>query len=212
MNRTVLIAAGLAGCIVSPALSAAQERPNVIFIYADDLGKGLLSAYGQKHYTTPNIDSLIARGTSFSRAYGCMLSAPARASLLTGYHDCRPDKWKITPGALLVAAQTECDVAKVEAGLDASDIVLAQGDFYLPEVFKRAGYTTAQIGKLEWGFTATRKQMERHGWDYWLSGPCALPWLLSAFPVRERPDGNYRGEYPRGRRQIHRERNARNLS
>ncbi|HOI79523.1 MAG TPA: sulfatase-like hydrolase/transferase [Petrimonas sp.] len=53
---------------------AAQQKPNVIFIYADDLGKGLLSAYGQKQYTTPNIDKLVKQGISFNRAYGCMLS------------------------------------------------------------------------------------------------------------------------------------------
>lgn len=81
---------------------AAQQKPNVIFIYADDLGKGLLSAYGQQQFTTPNIDNLVHQGTSFEKAYGCMLSAPARASLLTGYHDCRTDKWKISNGGLLV--------------------------------------------------------------------------------------------------------------
>ena len=53
---------------------AAQQKPNVIFIYADDLGKGLLSAYGQKQYTTPDIDKLVKQGISFNRAYGCMLS------------------------------------------------------------------------------------------------------------------------------------------
>lgn len=167
MDRTLLLAAGLAGCLIPNPLQAAPKRPNVIFIYADDLGKGMLSAYGQRHFTTPHIDSLITQGTSFTRAYGCMLSAPARASLLTGYHDCRPDKWKISGGGRLVGARSEADVARTEATIDSADINLAEGDLYLPEVFRQAGYATAQIGKLEWGFTATRGQMERHGWDYY---------------------------------------------
>ena len=143
----------------------AQQKPNVIFIYADDLGKGLLSAYGQQQFTTPNIDSLVHRGTSFTRAYGCMVSAPARASLLTGYHDCRTDKWKISGGQFM-NYRDEKDIQRIEKEIDKNDITLPKNDLYLPQVFQQAGYVTAQIGKLEWGFTATRRQMQRHGWDY----------------------------------------------
>lgn len=145
----------------------AQQKPNVIFIYADDLGKGLLSAYGQQQFTTPNIDSLVHRGTSFTRAYGCMVSAPARASLLTGYHDCRTDKWKISGGGEFVNYRDEKDIQRIEKEIDKNDITLPKNDLYLPQVFQQAGYVTAQIGKLEWGFTATRRQMQRHGWDYY---------------------------------------------
>lgn len=145
-----------------------QAKPNVIFIYADDLGKGMISAYGQKQFTTPNIDMLIAQGTSFDYAYGCMLSAPARASLLTGYHDCRQDKWRISSGGRLIPATNDLSqIPVIEKELDANDVILEKGDYYLPQVFKQAGYVTAEIGKLEWGFTVTRKQMEEHGWDYY---------------------------------------------
>ena len=147
----------------------ASEKNNVIFVYADDLGKGMLSAYGQQQFTTPNIDRLIKEGTSFDRAYGCMLSAPARASLLTGYHDCHGyDKWTISQGGLFaVNWEDTALVSERERVLDLEDVRLPEGDLYLPQVFKQAGYTTAQIGKLEWGFTATRKQMRDHGWDYY---------------------------------------------
>ncbi len=144
------------------------EKPNVIYIYADDMGKGMLSAYGQQHFTTPNIDAMVAEGTSFDNAYGCMLSAPARASLLTGYHDCHPDKWVITAGGkLLSLTDNPSQLSTIEKTIDDQDIVLNQGDYYLPQVFKQAGYVTAEIGKLEWGFTATRKQMQKHSWDYY---------------------------------------------
>lgn len=154
--------------LLSAVTAAARQKPNVIYIYADDMGKGMLSAYGQKQFTTPHIDRLIRQGTSFTNAYGCMLSAPSRASLLTGYHDCHPDKWTISRGGrLAVDLADTVRIAATETDLDAEDIYLPEGDYYLPQVFKQVGYATAQIGKLEWGFTATRRQMRRHGWDYY---------------------------------------------
>ena len=144
-----------------------DRHPNIIFIYADDLGKGMLSAYGQEQFTTPNIDKLIHNGTSFNNAYGCMLSAPARASLLSGYHDCHPNKWNINGGGRFVNLSEEKEIADVEKEINRKDVRLPENDLYLPQVFKQAGYVTGQIGKLEWGFTATRQQMKDHGWDYY---------------------------------------------
>ena len=72
--------------IITPCFAKKTLRPNVILIYADDLGRGMLSHYGQKQFTTPHIDSLFRCGTGFENAYGCMVSAASRASLLTGYH------------------------------------------------------------------------------------------------------------------------------
>lgn len=157
----------MALCLLA-ANASAQKRPNVIYIYADDMGKGMLSAYGQKQFTTPHIDKLLQQGTSFANAYGCMLSAPSRASLLTGYHDCHTDKWNISQGGQFVVDWVDTTkIASIEKQLDAETVYLPAGDYYLPQVFKQAGYATAQIGKLEWGFTATRKQMRKHGWDYY---------------------------------------------
>ncbi|WDE97314.1 sulfatase-like hydrolase/transferase [Lentisphaera profundi] len=64
-----------------------QKKTNIILIYADDLGKGMLSHYGQKHLTTPNIDSIAQQGMEFKRYYGSAYCAPARYTLLTGMHD-----------------------------------------------------------------------------------------------------------------------------
>ena len=64
---------------------ATPERPNIIFILADDMGYGDLSCYGNKYIKTPNIDRLAATGTSFSQAYaGSGISSPSRCSLMTG--------------------------------------------------------------------------------------------------------------------------------
>ena len=88
MNKTLsssfVAVLSLAGVSISDYVQAQQlVKPNVIYIYADDMGKGMLSAYGQRHFTIPHIDAMVTRGTSFDNAYGCMLSAPARGSVLT---------------------------------------------------------------------------------------------------------------------------------
>src|SRR5690554_6787661 len=65
----------------------ASQKPNVVFIIADDLGYGDLSCYGQEKFQTPNIDRLALSGTRYTRSYsGTTVSAPSRASLLTGLH------------------------------------------------------------------------------------------------------------------------------
>ena len=65
----------------------AQQKPNVVFIITDDLGYGDLSCFGQERFLTPNIDRLAFNGTRFTRSYsGTTVSAPSRASLMTGLH------------------------------------------------------------------------------------------------------------------------------
>lgn len=61
------------------------ERPNIVFILADDLGYGELGCYGQEKIRTPNIDRLAAEGIRFTQHYtGAPVCAPARCTLLTG--------------------------------------------------------------------------------------------------------------------------------
>ncbi|MEP4948653.1 MAG: sulfatase-like hydrolase/transferase, partial [Flavobacteriaceae bacterium] len=135
---------------------------------ADDLGRGLLSSEGQKIIKTPNIDQLGKEGIRFERAYGSMLCAPARASLITGYHDAHGDKWEITAGgAYKNISRGRFTQEEIASKLNAQLEEIPESEVFLAEVFKSAGYTTGEIGKLEWGFSATDKQMKRHGWDYY---------------------------------------------
>ena len=61
------------------------EKPNIIFILADDLGYGDLSCYGNRHVETPHIDGLAETGTRFTQCYaGSAVSSPSRCSLMTG--------------------------------------------------------------------------------------------------------------------------------
>lgn len=65
--------------------NATPERPNIIFILADDMGYGDLACYGNEYIQTPNIDRLARTGTSFTQAYaGSGISSPSRCSLMTG--------------------------------------------------------------------------------------------------------------------------------
>ena len=153
-------------CFVSLFVQAdSKKKPNVILIQASDLGRGLLSAYGQKHFTTPNIDVLINNGVSFANAYGGSLSAYSRAALFTGHHDCNKGYWRIPNGGVY-AFQDTVNIRERENIVDESSIFLSENELYLPQVFRKAGYVTGQIGKLGIGNVSTRQQMIRYGWDY----------------------------------------------
>ncbi|MDR0835714.1 MAG: sulfatase-like hydrolase/transferase, partial [Tannerella sp.] len=152
--------------VIQPMEAATKDKPNVIFIYARDFGKGLISAYGQKQFSTPNIDFLINNGVSFSNAYGGTQSSPSRGSLLTGYNDCKRDKWRISRGGVYIKEDTAY-LYQNEDFINGNDILLPENEYYLPQIFRKAGYVTAQTGILGIGNTATRRQMERYGWDYY---------------------------------------------
>jgi arylsulfatase A-like enzyme len=152
--------------VARSADAATKDKPNVIFIYASDFGKGLISAYGQKQFSTPNIDYLINNGVSFNNAYGGTQSAPARASLLTGYNDCKRDKWRISRSGVYIKEDTSY-IHQNEDFINGNDVILPENESCLPHIFRKAGYITAQTGILGIGNTSTRRQMERYGWDYY---------------------------------------------
>lgn len=143
------------------------EKPNIILIYADDFGIGLLGHEGQKIIKTPNIDRLATEGVRFQRAYSNMLCAPARASLITGLHDCHENGFQITSGGAYKNANVS-NLNKIENSINQMLDPIKDDEVFLGEMAQKMGYKTAQVGKLEWGFSATDKQMKRHGWDYYL--------------------------------------------
>ncbi|WP_300596136.1 sulfatase-like hydrolase/transferase [Niabella sp.] len=167
--KRALLAVTLFSGFVAPAQKKAPvaEKPNVIYILADDMGAGMLSYYGQRFFSTPNIDRLARDGVVFENAYSSAYCAPSRATFLTGYSDCRRGKYVLTGGGiytktatgLLTDAQVQ---EKVNAAIGKEPEVL-----FLPQVFKKAGYVTGEVGKLDWGFTTTDRQLKNHGWDYY---------------------------------------------
>lgn len=175
MNRkvflffTVIVLLGFFPCckqITEQTSTKDDKKPNIILIYADDLGIGLLGHEGQKIIKTPNIDQLVKEGLRFTNSYSNMLCAPARASLITGMHDCHSKKFEITPGAMYNKISTE-DFSHEEIGRILESVLspIPEEYVFLGQVAKEADYRTTQIGKLEWGFSTTHQQMERHGWE-----------------------------------------------
>lgn len=68
-GKMLAVAAGLLAAANAAAQKATPERPNIVFILADDMGYGDLHYYGNKYIETPNIDRLAAAGTRFEQAY-----------------------------------------------------------------------------------------------------------------------------------------------
>ncbi len=142
-------------------------KPNIIYVYADDLGRGMLSCYGQKHYTTPNIDRIAEEGMKFTHAYGTAFCAPARACLITGMHDAHAGRWTFTrAGIYNDVAREKITLNQALEMINNTGIRPAKDGQYIASVAKRAGYVTGEIGKLEWGFATTGEEMDAHGWDY----------------------------------------------
>jgi arylsulfatase A-like enzyme len=144
-----------------------QQTPNVIFIYADDLGRGMLSCYGQKHFQTPNIDRIAGEGVRFTRSYGCAFCAPARASLLTGLHDCHRNGFTYSIGRVYEKLTAgEITLEELSELINTTGLQACEDEVFLGEIARDAGYATAEIGKLEWGFSTSAKRIRRHGWEY----------------------------------------------
>lgn len=129
-------------CAREPAPEAVQ-RPNIVFIMADDLGYGHLGAYGQERIRTPNIDQLATQGMKFTQAYaGESVCAPSRSVLLTGLHN----------GHTAVRA-------------NGRGMYLYDEDVTVAEMLKEAGYTTGGFGKWGLGDHDTPGQPNRQGFD-----------------------------------------------
>ncbi len=143
------------------------DKPNIILIYADDLGRGMLSCYGQQHFETPNIDRLANEGKRFNHAYGCAFCAPSRASMLTGIHDCHEGRWTYTKAGIYKSISSgEMTPSEISELIHTTGLQASPDDVFLAQIAEHAGYATGQIGKLEWGFATTADRIRRHGWQY----------------------------------------------
>ncbi len=147
-----------------------NPKPNVILIFADDLGIGMLGCYGQQLVKTPHIDRLAEKGMKFNNYYGAVFCAPARWSLLTGMHDGRRDGWGHNKAGLPIKRDSgeiteeayQVQMAQVKA--DARPI--HPQEVFLAQIAQNAGYKTAQFGKLDSGFLTWTERVERFGWDF----------------------------------------------
>jgi len=122
-------------CVAALTSQVRAEQPNIIYILLDDAGYGDLSCYGQRKFSTPNIDRLAIEGMKFTDHYsGSTVCAPTRCSLMTGLHT----------GHCLVRGNRE--VKPEGQSPMPADIVT------IPRLLKQAGYRTGMFGK--WGLGA----------------------------------------------------------
>ena len=128
--------------LVSTTLFAQQipQKPNIVFILADDLGYGEVGIYGQKLIQTPNIDKLAKEGTQFTDFYaGAPVCSPSRGSLLTGLN---------TGHATIRGNATDHGGI---AGKKGKNVVyranLTKDDYTIGNLMQDAGYETSLVGK-----------------------------------------------------------------
>jgi len=135
----------LPGCAGTGSMAGARKnRPNIIFILADDLGYGDLGCYGQQTIKTPNIDKLAAEGMRFTDHYaGSTVCAPSRCCLMTGLHT----------GHALIRGN--------------ANVALRPSDITVAELLKQVGYSTGIIGKWGLGEPDSTGIPNRQGFDYW---------------------------------------------
>lgn len=143
------------------AVGTGAHRPNVVFILADDLGYGEVGCFGQKKIPTPNIDRLAAEGMKLTQFYsGAPTCAPSRCVLMSGKHlghaDIRGNR------------QAKLSFPEFEEGQHpiSADTVL------FPELFKKAGYATAAIGKWGLGPVGSTGDPNKHGFDLFFGYNC----------------------------------------
>src|SRR5688572_20987661 len=119
-------------------VAGAERPPNIVIIFADDLGYGHLGCQGHPTIRTPNLDQLAAEGKRFTDFYAAApLCTPSRAALLTGRYAVRSGMYG-RRGVLFPESR---------GGLPAEEITLA-------ELLRDRGYATAHLGKWHLGVHA----------------------------------------------------------
>ena len=147
------------------------EKPNIIYILADDLGYGELGCYGQEKIETPNIDALAAKGLRFTQHYSSApVCAPARCMLLTGKH----------AGHALIRSNDEMtdrgDVWNFEAMSKDPNLEgqhpMKPGTQTIGTLLQKAGYVTGIVGKWGLGGPMTESIPNKQGFDFFYGYNC----------------------------------------
>ena len=168
MIKRILIAAVLILPMVGktaeaePPLRQAQDRPNIVFILADDLGYGDIGAYGSKDIQTPNIDKLAETGVLLTDGYASApYCGPSRAGLMTGRYQQRHG-FRHNPAIQQGGSPLGLDVEEETLG----------------DVMTRAGYRTAAYGKWHLGGSESYHPNNRGFYEFYGflgGGHCFFP-------------------------------------
>jgi len=151
LTKNALVIPALMIVLICSHLQAAQRLPNLVILFADDLGYGDLSCYGHPTISTPHLDRMADEGMRFTQFYSAAsLCTPSRAALLTGRYQIRSGMTKVL-------------FPKDNYGLPSEEITIA-------EVLKTKGYATACIGKWHLGHLP-QYLPTRQGFDYYFGLP-----------------------------------------
>ena len=138
-----------------PGSELVTEKPNIVFILADDLGIGDLGCYGQQKIRTPNLDRMAAMGMRFTQHYaGATVCAPSRSVIMTGLHT----------GHTYIRGNREHEPE--------GQYPLADSIVTLPELLKQGGYVTGAFGKWGLGYPGSEGDPVRQGIDHFFGYNC----------------------------------------
>jgi len=165
-----------------------KRKPNIIFIFADDLGYNELGCYGQTKIETPNIDKLAEEGMKFSQFYsGSAVCAPSRCNLLTGKHG----------GHAYIRNNGE--IKDKEPGIFGGQSPIPPSEPTIAKTLKTAGYATGCFGKWGLGAVGTTGDPLNQGFDRFYGYNCQrhahnlYPKYLVNDSENEWLEGNNRG-------------------
>lgn len=150
-----------AAAVIAATALVAANRPNIVYILADDLGYGDLGCYGQRYIKTPNLDRLAREGMRFTQHYsGSPVCAPSRCVLLTGKHTGH------------AAVRDNYELGGWERGAREGQLPLPADTPTLARMLKAQGYATAAIGKWGLGGPETTGEPNRAGFDLFYGYLC----------------------------------------
>ncbi len=171
----------------SPSLRAA-DRPNVVFIFIDDMGWKDVGCYGNEFIETPRIDQLATEGVRFTDAYAAAVCSPTRCAVQSGQNQARIGITAHIPGHWRPFERVITPLTTMAMPLDTVTVA---------ESLKEAGYATGYVGKWHLG-NAPQFQPEHQGYDF--SAVIGGPHLPGKYRVINRKDlqpepGQYRTEF-----------------
>jgi arylsulfatase A-like enzyme len=156
----------LSGCARGRQTGRGADKPNIVFVLTDQWRAQATGYAGDPNVKTPHLDSLAARSINFENAVSvCPVCTPYRASLMTGRYP-------------------------LSTGMFMNDIFLPSGELCIAEIFKRAGYQTAYIGK--WHLDGHGRDVfiprnRCQGFDYWKVLECTHEYNQSFYYAGDDP-------------------------
>src|SRR4051794_22822212 len=181
-----ITASALALLSLALASGQAADRPNIVFILADDLGWTDVACYGSKYYETPNIDRLASQGMKLTRHHHCQNCQPTRAALMSGQYGPRTGVY--TVGGIERFDWQTRPLRPVDnvTELPLDRVTIAQS-------LKSAGYATGMFGKWHLGEKGLHHPSQR-GFDEAIVS-MGQHFDFATSPKTEYPKGTYLADF-----------------